>query len=147
MEAYCVYAAAKYVSQVFYDYGEGFSQENSILIHDCFTEEKDVHFTVDVPKGVKQIRIDPCSYRCAVTVKDIAAGGQHFAKDNITVNGVWANENCVIFDTEDPNLVFAREGADRLDVTLEVVELPASLTARLIEAVTPKESGLKRFFH
>lgn len=28
MEAYCVYAAAKYVSQVFYDYGEGFSQEN-----------------------------------------------------------------------------------------------------------------------
>ncbi len=147
MEAYCVYAAAKYVSQVFYDYGEGFSQENSILIHDCFTEEKDVRFTVDVPKGVKQIRIDPCSYRCAVTVKDIAAGEQHFAKDNMTVNGVWANENCVIFDTEDPNLVFACEGADRLDVTLEVVELPESLTATLIEVVTPKENGLKRFFH
>ena len=61
----------------------------------------------------------------------------------MTVNGVWANENCVIFDTEDPNLVFVCEGADRLDV----VELPASLTARLIEAVTPKENGLKRFFH
>ena len=106
-----------------------------------------MHFTVDVPKGVKQIRIDPCSYRCAVTVKDIAAGEQHFAKDNMTVNGVWVNENCVIFDTEDPNLVFACEGVERLDVTLEVVELPESLTATLIEAVTPKGNGLKRFFH
>ncbi len=48
-------------------------------------------------------------------------------------------------DTEDPNLVFACEGADRLDVTLEVVELPESLTARLIEAVTRRKNGLKRF--
>ena len=144
MEAYCVYASTKFVSQVFFDYGQGFSQENSVLIHDCFVCEKDVHFEIDVPQGVKQIRIDPCSYICAVTVRDIRIADRHYTKADIAVNGIWANENCAIFNTEDPNLVFNCDGSGRLIADMEVVEFPASLADTLTEQAA-QETKHKRF--
>ena len=144
MEAYCVYASTKFVSQVFFDYGQGFSQENSVLIHDCFVCEKDVHFEIAVPQGVKQIRIDPCSYICAVTIRDIRIADRHYTKADIAVNGIWANENCAIFNTEDPNLVFSCDGSGRLIADMEVVEFPASLADTLTEQAA-QEPKHKRF--
>lgn len=147
LEAYCVYASTKFVAQVFYDYGEGFTQKDSVLLHDCFTAEKDVYFKLEVPAGVRAVRIDPCSYLCAVFIRDITLAKRHYAKPDIAINGVWVNDSCAVFDTEDPNLVFTCEGGalaqpESLEVSLEVTQLPKSLTATLAEAAVPKK---KRF--
>lgn len=152
MEAYCTYAAEKYVSQVFFDYGEGFSEANSVTIHDCFRGEKDVNFTIAVPSGVRSVRIDPCSYVCAVTIRDIHIGERQYGKENMQINGIWENAECAVFNTIDPNLIFTCEENElsdnrNLSVSIEVIELPQSLANTLVQDASPKESRFKIRLH
>ena len=147
LEAYCKFASEKFVAQVFVDYGEGFSEENSVHIRDCFESEKNLSFTFDIPKGAVQIRLDPCAYVCAVTIKEIKVNNRTYTKDELYVNGSWQNEECVVFNTIDPNIVFACEGEGTLEVKMEVLEIPQSIADSLTVQETEepvKESVWKR---
>lgn len=131
LEAYCKFSSEKFVAQVFVDYGDGFSEENSVHIRDCFESEKNLSFTFEIPKGAVQIRLDPCSYVCAVTVKKIKVNDRIYTKDELYVNGSWQNDECVVFNTIDPNIVFSCDGEGTLEVKMEVLEMPQSIADSL----------------
>lgn len=141
LETYCEYQSQKFVAQVFFDYGDGFSEKNSCMIKDGFFAEKYLKFTLELPQGVKNVRIDPCSYVCAVTVQNIQIGGQRYTQENLTVNGVWAAPDCAVFATEDPNIVLSCDGTGGvLEASLEVNEL----TMALAESIGSRNQRKKR---
>ncbi len=100
-----------YYFQVFFDYGEGFSEENNktvqIAVHDEMQKVE-----LDVPKGVKAVRIDPLNGACMLELKTICQQteqGKKALKLQYT-NACYQDEDKYIFTTEDPNAIFVVDG-------------------------------------
>lgn len=132
MLEYCVYADSKFSAKVYIDYGDGiFTEENSVTFRDCYVEERRLGFSFDIPAEAVRLRIDPCSYACAVDVQRIAVGGRQYTRDMIAVNGVWQACGLLVFDNADPNLTVSVTGGQHLTVEMEVLELPEQLARQL----------------
>lgn len=141
MEHFFVATAHKYVSQIYLDQGEGFSEENSIFIRDCFRDCRYVSFQISIPEGTKHLRIDPCGYACNVTIHKITMDDKVYTKADIMANGAWLGDNNLLFDTADPNMAIDCEGRTNLSVELEVLELPEEAAKNLM----PKNRKKKIF--
>ncbi len=131
MLTYCNYADVKFVAKLYMDYGSGFNEEASVEFHDCYFAEKELRIEYDIPKAVKRLRIDPCSYICAVTTRKIQVGERLYAEAEVEVNGVRQECGTVVFNTEDPNFTIDIKEAGKLIVDMEVMELPAALANQL----------------
>lgn len=132
MEHFFVAASNKYVAQIFYDFGEGFSEDNSIFLKDCYTENRFLKFAINIPQGVKHLRIDPCSYACDVIIQRIATEDKEYNREDIMANGVWVEENNILFDTTDPNIAIECEGKNSLMVEAQVLELTLEAAKSLV---------------
>lgn len=123
-----------YYFQVFFDYGEGFSEENQktmqIAVHDGLQK---VEFAV--PKGVRAIRIDPLNGACMMELKSICrktAEGRKGLKLQYT-NACYQDEDKYIFTTEDPNIIYQMEEEDEFGhiliefrfVTIDAIKVKA----------------------
>lgn len=86
-----------------------------------------------------RIRIDPCSYRCAVNIRELCVGDRIYTADVIETNGVWQECGTLVFDTEDSNLAIDVAGGRRLTADLEVMELPQALAAQLAGAAAKED--------
>lgn len=142
---YCTYADNKYVVQLFIDDGEGFSEEHSVKLKDCFIEERYVRFSYDLPKHTSKVRIDPCNYACTVSIHEIKAGDRVYTTENVETNGSLQTCGILVFDNEDPNLIIEAEGGTTLTVDLEVMELPQALASQIVRDAERETSGMKRF--
>jgi hypothetical protein len=129
---------SKFVAQLYFDYGEGFSEPNSVKLYDCYREMKNLMIDYDIPNNVKKLRIDPCSYKCSVKVNKITVDTKCYMQDDLEINGVWQEDGVIVFDTADPNITINVEGGGRLRVEMEVLELSPILAKKLIE---PKTTG------
>lgn len=110
-----------YYFQVFFDYGEGFSEENNktvqIAVHD---EIQKVEF--DVPKGVRAIRVDPLNGACMLELKAIyqEVGNEKKELKLQYTNACYQDEDKYIFTTEDPNAIFVmKEEEEFLHIVTE----------------------------
>lgn len=148
MLEYCVYADSKFAAKIYIDYGEGgFSEENSVTFKDCYVEQKELHLEYDIPKGAVRLRIDPCSYICAINIRKIMIGERLYTHDIIETNGKWQTCDYIVFDHNDPNLIIFVEGGSKLVADMEVMELPEKLAKQLTEVVVEENviSRAKRF--
>lgn len=135
MLTYCEYANVKFVAKLYLDYGAGFSEENVVVFKDCYYAQKDLHLEYDIPNDVKKIRIDPCEYACAVSIRTISAGDRIYTQDIIQTDGKWQTSGYVVFDNTDPNFTISVKGGKKLLVDMEVMELPGALANQLVSAV------------
>lgn len=127
------------MAQIYVDYGAGFSEENSVRLMDCFLAERYLRLAYDIPDDAVRIRIDPCSYRCAVNIQELRVGDRLYTADVIETNGVWQACGTLVFDTEDPNLAIDVAGGRKLIADLEVMELPQALAAQLAGAAAKED--------
>lgn len=104
MLMYYNYADKKFVAQIYVDYGAGFSEENSVKLMDCFFAERYLRLTYDIPDDAVRIRVDPCSYLCAVNIRELRVGDRLYTADVIETNGIWQECGTLVFDTEDRTL-------------------------------------------
>lgn len=132
MLTYWNYADKKFVSKVYVDYGQGFREENSVELRDCFFAEQYLRFEYDIPQDAVRIRIDPCEYPCTVTIREIKVGDRIYTADVIETQGSWQECGAVVFDTEDPNFAIEVVGGRKLTVDMEVMELPKALASQLV---------------
>ncbi len=139
MLTYYNYSDIKFVAQIYVDYGAGFSEENSVRLMDCFLAERYLRLAYDIPDDAVRIRIDPCSYRCAVNIQELRVGDRLYTADVIETNGVWQACGTLVFDTEDPNLAIDVAGGRKLIADLEVMELPQALAAQLAGAAAKED--------
>lgn len=99
-----------YYFQAFFDYGEGFSEENNktmqIAVHDGLQQVE-----LDVPNGVKAVRIDPLNGSCMMELKSICRKTEEEQKTLKlqSTNACYQDEDKYIFTTEDPNAVYVTE--------------------------------------
>ena len=138
MLTYCAYADSKFVAKIYLDYGEGFSEEQSVTFKDCYFAEKDLRIQYDIPQNVTRVRIDPCSYMCTISIRKIVIDDKIYTQQDIETNGVWQSCGCIVFDNEDPNMTIQTEGGTRLEVDMEVMELPEILAKQLTSTVNDK---------
>ncbi|MCM1182347.1 MAG: methyltransferase domain-containing protein [Roseburia sp.] len=150
MLEYCVYADSKFSAKIYIDYGEGgFSEERSVTFKDCYVEERRLSLAFDIPEGAVRLRIDPCSYVCAVELVRIAVDETPYTWDMIETNGVLQACGWLVFDNADPNLTVSVAGGGHLTVELEVLELPEALAKQLTASAARENvfSKAKRFLN
>ena len=139
----CVAAdGIKYATQLFWDFGEGFSAENSVFLGGTVQNGTSIKQVVLLPENLKQVRIDPCSFACATTIKSICVDDKVYTKDDIFVNGEWIDDSCAVFGTEDPNIIIRCEGGKELSFELDVVKMPEEILAQMIRASKEKDRML-----
>ncbi len=127
------------VSQVFYDLGEGFSEQNSIIIKDCFVDKDTIALKNVLPDGIKGFRFDPWSYDAIVRIEELLVDGKPYTKEQISVNGRWLDDSYIVFATQDPNIVIACEGAREVSLRLKIYGLPKDLMPLLVPAEESKK--------
>lgn len=132
----------KYTTQLFWDYGEGFKAEDSILLGGNAQSKNAVNHMISLPKNIKQVRIDPCSFACAVTIKEIRVDDKIYSRQEIFANGEWIDDHSVIFGTEDPNIIINCEGGKELTFEMEIVEMPQDMVCQMIQNNQDKEQQL-----
>lgn len=132
----------KYTTQLFWDYGEGFSAEDSTFLGGNAQNGNSSNHTVMLPKNIKQVRIDPCSFSCAVTIKEICVDDKVYTREEIFANGDWLDDRSVIFDTEDPNIIINCEGGKELRFEMGIVEMPQDMAHQMIQSNQEKDAQL-----
>ena len=142
IEMYMTKGDLKYSTQLFWDYGEGFKGENSIILNESAQSGASMNHMVLLPENIKQVRIDPCSFACAVTIKSIRVDGKVYTREETFANGDWIDERSVIFGTEDPNIIISCEGGRELGFEMEIVEMPEEMVRQMIQNNQKKDEQL-----
>lgn len=128
--------------QIYEDTGKGFREEQSFFLDEntegevYTTQEGITEWNVEIAGGRSALRIDPCSDRCLVYIKEIRWNGEDIPLKGrrVRFNGFRVGENTYVFPTEDPNITVSltemrSEGRNLLQVTMAVTRLPEE-TAR-----------------
>lgn len=135
MQNYYVEKDKRYVYQMFFDYGEGFSEENSIHQTEGFATVQRLQFSYDLPEQVKRLRIDPISFSCIVRILELRLDGKTVPKEEIAVNGDWVSEDSILFCNDDPNIVFSCENAKTISVVFDIAEITQEAAIHLHDNV------------
>lgn len=130
---YCKQMNTKCVAQIFLDYGEGFSEENSIRFWNCYSVGRYLKLEYDIPDGVVQVRIDPCLYPCVIEVRELRTGDRFYTADAAGANGHLQANGLVVFGDEDPNFIIPAAGGEHLVVDMDVLELPPALASQFAQ--------------
>ena len=111
--------------EVFFDDGRGFGTWNWRR----YQREADGISTIriELPRGTKAVRIDPCGAKSVVRVVRLVQGDTPLA---CTSNGTAAPSGDLIFDTEDPQLVISELPCGERAVEISFLAEPVSGLAR-----------------
>lgn len=133
----------KYTVQIYDDFGDGFSEEQSRFLYNCYENRKDVSVETTIPEGEMALRIDPACFSCMVKIRKFMINGHEIAVSQCETNGCQIDENIIIFETADPNITLhtmslldGKEGT--LIMEMEVVEMsPDMLHSLSVKKQTP----------
>lgn len=127
--------------QIYYDRGQGFSEEDSDRLPDAYIGAEQVRAELSVAGNVRALRLDPADRPCAVKIKQLLWNGTPIALDKklLGVNGRQLGVGYYVFPTADPNISVAierlnRRADNRLVAELEVVILPADMAVKIAAA-------------
>lgn len=90
--------------EVYFDDGRGFGVWNWKKF--CLQEAVERALEIELPPGTKQVRLDPCSCRSIVRIRELSQNGKRL---KFISNGRTAPGGELIFDTEDPQIIFSVE--------------------------------------
>ena len=132
--------------QVYYDRGNGFSEEDSFYLPDVYTEKYLIEADIFVDGNVKTLRIDPADRACMVKILEISMNGKAvpLQKKYIETNGKAVKAGSYIFDTADPNISIKvtelpMAGENTLSLKMKLIPMPEDMAQDMMGAV-------KRFF-
>lgn len=87
--------------QVYFDAGQGFSEENSYFINQVFREQ--VSCRIPFPQGTKIVSIDPAFSACIL--RDLELKWEDGSKISYWTTGIEIGKNCILFDNPDPKII------------------------------------------
>lgn len=107
--------ADKVLFQVYFDNGNGFSEDNSIRIGYDPQPENEVEISFQIPDGTRHIRIDPADKPCCITLKELVlskADGNEVAYDihKLSSNAFYQNDAEYVFVTNDSQFYLVGDG-------------------------------------
>ncbi|MDO4647465.1 MAG: class I SAM-dependent methyltransferase [Eubacteriales bacterium] len=105
--------------QVFYAFGEGYTEEHS---EKYLIEDQKVNVKISLPEGCTDLRVDPGNFPCMTYLRELSFDGEkadlsHAVVPNGTLTGSW-----LCCPSEDPNisLIPVPEGAKTLTLKLAI---------------------------
>ena len=134
--------------QIYEDRGQGFKEEESYFVEHALTHCDEMELHLQVPVGMKALRIDPCEEPCLIQIKKLWWNGEEqFLDKQITLNGVkgkGAKNGYAefVFATRDPNFTISLEkltekekGQNELRVQLEIHKISLQLANTLTKSM------------
>ncbi len=143
--------------QIYKDYGQGYSEENSYFLPDAYKDSQTVEVEISVDKDVKMLRIDPAMCSCICMIRELQWNGEQIPlkqRKAVIVNGqkikTQAGMN-VVFATDDPNIninIERLKAADKnvLTAKMEVVRISESTATELVTAAKKFKYSLKGLY-
>ncbi len=124
--------------QVFYDYGEGFSEDNSEFVN-CLKDEQGMYkLSINRLDNVKSVRIDPTNQCCLARISDFKIKKSEYSQNDEIIentffnNGVEIGESLFAYNTDDPQWVLTE-----IDDTFTEINISFSLSC-----VSPEMIGI-----
>jgi len=90
--------------QVFYDYGNGFSESNSTKLNLEPDRNGKFNLKIDVNDHIKGLRIDPANDCCIIFIEKLNGYKNGYYNIEYTTNGNIIDNSIVIFNTVDPQI-------------------------------------------
>lgn len=123
----------KYRVQLYFDYGQGFSEENSVFLNNVYQNEEEIAFTYQIPENVKQLRIDPASFSCMLTIRELSIDGKAVKKGQCRHQGKKIGKNSWLFATDDPGILVKYSGGGCLKAEFDCVRLSGKAAERMAD--------------
>ncbi|MGN0145267.1 MAG: class I SAM-dependent methyltransferase [Clostridium sp.] len=133
--------------QVFYDYGEGFTEENSYKFYPESNDEDEIKTEIIIGADVKKVRIDPCNMKSIININSVMGYNGIYYKLKYNTNGIEINNGSIFYTTEDPQIVIdcIRAGTNRIELKFEVqLLLNDNIMKSLCDFIDGKESEIKK---
>lgn len=130
--------------QVFYDYGEGYSEDNSYRIFNDSDTKNEV--VINVEKGVTGIRVDPGIDYCVVKIYEAAGNDGGLYNLDISSNGVDLEDNCIVFLTKDPQIYIqnVKEDTNSIYIKYEVQILQQNFVYSMGKSIKGYQDTIKK---
>lgn len=132
--------------QVYYDRGNGFSEEDSFYLPDVYVDQNLIEADIFADGNVKAMRIDPADHACMVKIMELCLNGKAVSlqKKYVETNGKQIKAGSYIFDTSDPNILIKMTelpmvGENTLSLKMQLISMPEDMARDMMGAV-------KRFF-
>ncbi|ABR36855.1 hypothetical protein [Clostridium beijerinckii] len=139
----------KKTMQVFYDYGNGFTESQSYKFIPEIDSNNKVKIEIPLASNTKQIRIDPSNYVCIVNIDSILGYNENYYSLDAITNGLSLSEKFILFSTDDPQIVLSdiKLNTSRIEVQLEVQMISKEIVVRLYSLLQEKEDQLKHEYY
>lgn len=128
--------------QIYYDRGNGFSEEESCYMPDIYVNEYEIEAEIPLDGNVRGLRLDPADRSCMVKITELRLNETDVPlhKKYIQTNGKMVKAGCYVFDTQDPNLCIRvselpMSGENILHVRMELTPVPADMAKDMMDAV------------
>ncbi|SEQ20745.1 class I SAM-dependent methyltransferase [Butyrivibrio sp. TB] len=117
--------------KLYYDYGEGFSEENSKELDTEYDKNGKAMIELELDDNVMKLRLDPVSHPCIVSLTSVKWNDERISDDNsalgIHPNGAWLSDESIVFDSDDPWIEFdftsdelKKRAVNRINIRLTV---------------------------
>lgn len=134
--------------QIYEDNGKGFREEQSYFVEHALTHLDEMELTLQIPVGMKAVRIDPCEEPCLIQIKRLWWNGEEqFLDKQIVCNGIKGKgaKNSYpeyVFATRDPNFTVSLEklsdcdkSQNELRIQLEIHKISLQLANTLTKSI------------
>lgn len=112
--------------QVYFDYGQGFSEENSEWIYPEKYENHISRFQINIKRDVKGLRIDPMEEACFVKLYKCIGNADHRYEMQFESNARQIGKDMYLFASHDPQMVFTNLREGTACICLEVLKKPVA---------------------
>ncbi len=124
--------------QIYFDYGEGATEEESFFIQDAYRSATDIQISIKVPKGVKYVRVDPIMDSSMVEIVSTTWNNvpvSFCGRGQCITNGRKIKRKMYVFETTDPNINFDVStlectGNDTFSVSMHVSRMNVEMAKR-----------------
>ena len=120
--------------QVYYDRGNGFSENDSVYLPDVYVTEREIAADIPFDGNVRSLRIDPADQSCMVKIHELTLNGAAVPlnKKYLETNGKRVKDGCCVFSTQDPNILV------RISAFVEQGSFPEGILTRGENILTVK---------
>lgn len=134
--------------QLYYDRGNGFSEEESCYIPDIYVDETHIEAELKLDGNVRNLRVDPADRSCIVKIQELTLNGEEvpLTKKYVQTNGRAIQKGSYAFSTDDPNILIRvselpMTGENTLIIKMELSKVSPQLAEEV--AAAHRMPGLK----
>ncbi len=128
--------------QLYFDRGNGFSEQDSLYIPDVYDENGNIVTDIEFKGDIKNLRIDPADDFCVVKIRELILNGEDVSgnKKLIQTNGKMLKNGVFVFETADPNLILTLKevlirGENTLHIDMEIERISKELAGDISSSI------------